>query len=508
MRLRLGFVVVCLWSGVPLAAEDLSAATIVELRQALDAALADDPKRPSVVAAIVLDGVTGRTLYATDNADAALVPASNLKLLTSAAALDRLGPDAELRTQLLTVGDDLVVVGFGDPAFGDRALNEAAGRTPMSVFDDWAAALRAEGIDRVAGDVVVIDAVFDDRFTHPSWGDTNRRRWYGAPVAGVNFNTNNVDFTFTPTTPGRPAAVTTVPPRANFVVTGTVTTAGEDGKHGPVLDKRLEPVHGNTVYPVRGTLQRVTGVFSKPVDDPRAFFGHTLRHAMIDRGIAVAGGVRVETHAGLLASPDVTPIVTHTTPLTDVLARVNRDSQNTMAEALAKLNGYLHDRAAGDANARGSWASGHAAAVAFLQSLGIDNSPVVSADGSGLSRNNRLSARVLAELLHHMLAEHEYGQTYVASLAVSGTSGSLRRRLGGDLAGRVWAKTGTINGVSSLSGYVYLDARGVAVFSILHNGRNGRPSFRQRQDAAVAAIAGWLDTQPAKTPDRVTPAAP
>ncbi|MEL7089752.1 MAG: D-alanyl-D-alanine carboxypeptidase, partial [Planctomycetota bacterium] len=132
-------------------------------------ALSPGAERGATVAVVVIDALTGQTLLTTPNADAALIPASNMKLVTSAAALDLYGPDAELTTKLSISGDDLVVVGGGDPALGDPDIEAQAGRTPMSVFDDWAQALRRRGVRRIAGDIVVIDAVFDGALAHPTW---------------------------------------------------------------------------------------------------------------------------------------------------------------------------------------------------------------------------------------------------------------------------------------------------------------------------------------------------
>ncbi|MEM8738302.1 MAG: D-alanyl-D-alanine carboxypeptidase/D-alanyl-D-alanine-endopeptidase [Planctomycetota bacterium] len=459
----------------------------------------------TTVAVVVRDAHTGQTLFATPNAGEALLPASNQKLLTSATALDIYGPDAKLPTSLVHSGLDLVAVGLGDPAFGDAALASRLGRTPMSVFDDWAQALRDAGIERVRGDIVVVDTLFDDEFVHPTWSPRNRLAWYGAPIAGINFNTNCVDFFFDPTTPGEAAVVRTVPPAGAFTYTGTVASRGKKDKHGPVLGKRPEPTEaGWSQYVVRGGVTTAAGPYSKPVDDPRVFFAHTLRAALIDRGVTVDGDARVAGSDYAFSGTQTAEIARHETPLLDVLGRVNTDSQNMMAEGLAKLNGLAYARATAAQSAdrsaatevRGSWAAGHLAVLSFLRQAGLDPAGVRCADGSGLSRDNRVSAAVLAGVLDHMLREHEHGEHFTASLAVSGMRGSLSRRLG-DLEGRVWAKTGTINGVSALSGYVFGEDGRAAVFSVLHNGRGPASSARRQQDAVVRAVAEWLDARPA-----------
>lgn len=491
-------------------------ADLAALKDGIESALQPGKSKPTI-AAVVLDGLTGQTLFATANARDALIPASNMKLLTSATTLDLYGPDAVLTTTLAVSGDDLLVIGTGDPGFGDEALAARTGGTQMSVLQDWAAALRGAGIVRIQGDLVIVDTVFDDQFVHPTWSTSNRRQWYGAPVAGVNFNNNCVDFTFVPTTSDAPVDIQTLPPLRSgaFVLQGKMTSRASGGKHDPVLDKRLEPeADGRSVFLIRGGVTQVAGPFYKPVDDPRRFLGHTFRSVLADHGITVAGSLRIDHDISPAVAARSRVIATHETRLTEVLGRVNTDSQNMMAEALAKLNGWAYAKrhpadaastktisaattdSQADQSERGSWAGGHAAAVAFLRRLGIDSTSVVAADGSGLSREDRVSAAVLAQLLDVMLREHPHGEEYLDSLAISGVRGSLARRLK-ELPGRVFAKTGTINGVSALSGYVFAENGRVAVFSILHNGNGGSALFRRQQDDAVRALAQWMNAQPA-----------
>ena len=477
-----------------LAAVGQPAASLVD---AVDKALLPSREKQVDAAVVLLDLQTGRTLYASTNADAALMPASNLKLLTSAAALDRFGAGFPLTTTLAIAGSDLLIIGGGDPALGDSVLAERRGEPRTAVFDHWAAVLRQAGLTRFAGDVVVVDPVFDMQTTHPTWGDYNRLQWYGAPIAGLNYNTNCVDFTFLPAAGGGNAIIQTDPQSGGFEIQGTVKTVSSVKQHKPILGKRPQPVDGRSVYPVGGAVARLAGPYSKPVDDPLQFTGQVFKDELGRRGISVNGSVLVTHH---LPTGRYRAVATYQTPLGDVVDRVNTNSQNMMAEALAKLNGlaYLQDQ--GVADARGSWGAGHLAVVAMLKRLGIDSLPVVCADGSGLSRENRVSVRVLAELIQKMVSGHPQGGAYLGSLAVAGQSGSLGRRLD-DLDGRVFAKTGTINGVSSLSGLVIDEfGRGV-VFSVIHNGiKGGSSPYRRQQDEVVRAAAAWLDQLDAPGP--------
>ncbi|MEM1026682.1 MAG: D-alanyl-D-alanine carboxypeptidase/D-alanyl-D-alanine-endopeptidase [Planctomycetota bacterium] len=482
--------------------------TAIVQAQAFDPKLAaalNDALQPGVdtgasVAVRVLDADTGEVLLETPNADDAFIPASNMKLVTSATALDLYGPKRQLVTSFTVEDQTLVITAGGDPAFGDPALLENRGLKPMDELDRLADKLIKAGISHLPNGVLVIDAVFDQALVHPSWHPANLLHWYGAPVAGVSFNDNCIDVTFKPTEPGQPAELEVVPPAGDFVIRGQAITAGLE-EHSPELAK-LPDVN---VFQVGGKVGRVGGPYSKPVQDPRVFLGSATAEALRERGIQVADRLVIQTEP--LASVEQAGF-THLaeTPLLDVLGRVNTNSQNMMAEAVAKLSGLAYDEVTGVADPRGSWESGHRAAVDFLRRIEVDASPLVAADGSGLSRDNRVSAGLISDLLMYMLVEHEHGEHFVNTMAISGVRGSVRNRMGknamAEMKGRVYAKTGTIRGVSALSGYVFHDSGRVLVFSILHNDIDGSQTpYRRQQDEAVAALWRWLDSQPVPSDD-------
>jgi hypothetical protein len=151
----------------------------------------------AVVAARVIELPSGRELYA-DRADEAVIPASNMKLPVSAAALDRFGPDHEVKTYLAVDGDDLWLIGTGDPATGDPALAKKRNEKPTAMLDRWAAALKARGVTAVKGNLYYYDGAFEDVGVHPTWSRSYLTDWYAAPVAGLNFNDNCVDVTVRP----------------------------------------------------------------------------------------------------------------------------------------------------------------------------------------------------------------------------------------------------------------------------------------------------------------------
>ncbi len=461
----------------------------IDLAQAVDAALQPGLTGQARVAVRIVDADTGEVLLETPNAAEPFIPASNLKLITSATALDRYGPDFELSTTLALRGDDLWIIGGGDPALGDERIAEKHGETQMSVFDTWADRIKDREVTEILGDLIVCDPVFDDQLVHPTWASGNLLHWYGAPVAGVSFNDNCVDINYRPAELGEPAEIEAFPAAGGFEIVNQAVSVAED-EHDARLVKRA----GEVVYELTGKVGREGGN-SKPCDDPRRFLGEVAKAALAERGVNVQGQVVVRTDNP--TSDEWIELAAHATAFTDVLGRVNTNSQNMMAEALAKLNGLHHDQQNGVENPRGSWGSGHLAAAAFLSAAGIDTTSLVAADGSGLSRENRVTAVMISDLLLHMLREHEHSEHYVGSMAISGVRGSVRSRMR-ELEGKVYAKTGTIRSVSALSGYVFHDSGRVLVFSILHNGFEGSQGpYRAQQDDAVRAMWKWLDAQPA-----------
>ncbi|BAM04782.1 D-alanyl-D-alanine carboxypeptidase/D-alanyl-D-alanine endopeptidase [Phycisphaera mikurensis] len=441
------------------------------------------------------------------DADRPLTPASNMKLVTTAAALDRLGPDFAFETTLSVVpaaapgGDpSLRVVGSGDPGFGDPELLREAGLDPEDLVDRWVEAVKQTGTRRFAS-LRVDDSIFDRQFVHPDWPEDQLNRWYCAEVAGLNFNDNCIDVLYAPgPRAGAPPVVKVFPlyPDLLAMSTNRARTGTEDAFwvsraadrnaftfRGSVKDRRKDPVY-------------VT------VHDPPLFFARYLAHKLDEAGVSVGEVVREPTAPGAASGSASEAIHRVRSTLAGVLDRTNRDSQNLFAETLLKRLGH---EASGEP---GSFANGAEAVRGFLGRAmpGLDLSGVVIADGSGLASTNRLTARLLVGVLAHAAeAEAPAAELYRRSLAELGESGTLRRRGEGVEASRVFAKTGYIARVSALSGYLVLPAAGragegeeVYAFSMLFNGFRpplSNRSVKRVQDAVLAVLDERLSAEPA-----------
>ncbi len=416
---------------------------------------------------------------------AKMTPASNIKLLTTAAILDRLGPDFRLATILRTDGPitagvldgDLVVVGRGDPGISGRFDPEA---DPLSIFRDWARALHERGVREVRGSIVVDDSYFDRRYRSTTWPPSGSERWYQAPVSALSFEDNCVGVRVRPTKPGSPASVTLVPPNSFFRIDNGVRTVGR-GKNRAGFS--ISRPAGAGVIRVRG----VVAVGSGPdltfvtVEDPPLWFGGVLKDVLRSEGIHVRGLVRKADSDSAARGVEV---ARHETPLAKALAVCNKRSQNFFAESFVKILGR-------ERRGEGSWAAGLAEVAEAVEPLGLPRGSYVMEDGSGISRGSLMSASQFTTLLASM-RRHPLAATYLESLCASGEEGcAFGRRLRGNGSARenAWAKTGTINGVRSLSGYVRTATGRFYAWSLIVNSpMPAEGVIRRFQDDVVSAI--------------------
>lgn len=384
-----------------------------------------------------------------------LTPASNLKLITTAAALDKLGADFVFRTKLLQKGDTLALVGDGDPSLGDAEALEGTGWHSTTLFEKWAEVLAGRGV-KSAGKLVYDDSIFDEHYVHPDWPPDQLHKRYVAGVAGLNFNANCLDFYLKPK--GIGAVVDyTVDPSTSYA---PIKNSCVGGKANAVWLSRLP--NSNTIE-LRGQIDMANQKpVSVTVENPPLYTATVLRDVLNKCGVTVAGDVKRDPTVH--TQTDWQTLVTYETPIASVIARANKDSMNLYAEALGKRIGAQTDKAGG------SWKSGTAGVGDFLKSLDIDAGQFNLDDGCGLSRKNVISpAAIVAVLQHEFYAKHK--DVYLASLSVAGVDGTLKDRFNGSpLRERVIGKSGFIDGVSALAGFVKAKDGSTYVFSILFNG--------------------------------------
>ena len=408
----------------------------------------------------------GATVYGLDQ-DQARVVASNNKLFTTAAALATLGPAYEYETKVLargaiadgTLDGDLAVIGAGDPNISGRGYNG----DDYAIFRSWAASLKSRGIQHVKGRLHLVTGFFDAEQIHPDWPKDQLVRWYEAPVDDLSFNENVVLVRVFPgKKSGAPVRVETEPPLPSFGVINNGITTGSRSRQRLTIGRTAD---NNNIY-VTGAMYIGSGPSEAQVTvtDPVGVFGDALRDAFKQEGVTIDGDTLRSDHLGEGSWTEVAELRSSLLSTIDI---TNKHSQNFFGE--------------------GSWQAGTRAVSEFLTKVGLVPGSYSVVDGSGMSRNNRFAASQVTKLLQYMYSQ-PFGADFMRSLAYSGERGLRwqRRLASGPYLGNVFAKTGTLSGVSALSGYVKAKSGKLYVFSILCNGVRGNAPGAQ--DAIVRAL--------------------
>ncbi|HEY3451469.1 MAG TPA: D-alanyl-D-alanine carboxypeptidase/D-alanyl-D-alanine-endopeptidase [Myxococcales bacterium] len=478
----------CLLAAAP-ARADLAAD-----RAALQGALDDIVRRTALSSARVGVQVArlsdGQVLYAR-NADDLLNPASNVKLFTTATALSRLGPGWRFETEFLVdrqpdqkgknpprfksgdIKGPLYVRGKGDPSLSVDKLYTL-------VNELWYAGLRS-----VSGDLVLDDTAFDEDRVGPGFDQEKSDKGYLAPVGALSLESNVVSVHIAPgDTLGSKALVELDPDSGFFVVENRTLTVPERGLRRLYVTSLPMGEKQKVIVAGRIPLGSLPTTAWRKIDQPTFFFGHSLKALLERRGIKVKGRVRRGA-----APKDAQPYLLHQGETLDVvLKRVNKNSSNFMAEQLVKTLG------AQATGSPGTWADGISAIEDFLsREVGIPLGTFVMKNGSGLNDTNRFSAAQICKLLRYMHAHFPLAPEYISSLPIAGKDGTIHTRMEGtDAAGRLRAKTGTLENVSALSGYVETVGGEPLVFSLMVNDFQGRLGpVINGIDAVGIAVAGF-----------------
>jgi D-alanyl-D-alanine carboxypeptidase/D-alanyl-D-alanine-endopeptidase (penicillin-binding protein 4) len=409
---------------------------------------------------------TGEHLYDL-NAGRLMMPASNMKIVTLAAAADILGWDYRFTTTLETsatveagvLKGDLVVRGTGDPTISSRDKRAA------SVLDEWAAALGAAGIQQIDGRIVGDDQRFDDEGIGPGWAWDYLQFGYAAPVGALQFNENLATLTVGPAAQAGDPAQVTLTPGAGLEVLNRVNTSVAGSPPAVEYRRRLD----RPVLEVTGSIAAGAVPLDRTVAvvNPTVYFAQSLKDALIARGITVTGpAVDLDDVAAELAgstSDRRTIAETASPPLRGIAAVLMKVSQNLYAETLVKAMGASR-------GGLGTFEGGLSAIRGALASWGVPADGYVNADGSGLSRYNYLAASTVTAVLEREYKDDRHRDAFLATLPIAGKEGTVATRMQRTRAeGNAVAKTGSISNARSLSGYVRTRDGEMLVFSILAN---------------------------------------
>jgi D-alanyl-D-alanine carboxypeptidase/D-alanyl-D-alanine-endopeptidase (penicillin-binding protein 4) len=435
---------------------------------------------------IAMDMKTGAIL-AESGADILINPASNAKMITSAAALSTLKPEYRFKTEFYANGPikdgtlfgNLVVKGYGDPSMVSERLVKISNE------------LFLMGIEKITGSVIVDDSWFDGVEEARGWElEDAPDRAYAAPVSATSVNYNAVAIYLRPaSTAGAPAIVLVDPPTERVVVKGEVLTEAVGSGVRLYAQKNDEATapgqpHDGTLITVEGSigLRDPPARIYRRVYDPARHFGSVLTSFLQQRGVKMRHNVLKGT-----VPPGSRMILVDKSPrLKDIVDDLNHYSNNILAETLIKTMG------AEIKGAPGTFENGLLVAREYLEgTVGLQPGSYVFENGSGLNDVNRFTARQLATLTRAVSQDYEIATEWFTSLAVAGTQGTIGSRMKDTPAKRrLRAKTGTLRGVSALSGAVARPSGDVVAFSILTQGyKTGAGPMWKVQNALGTALA-------------------
>ena len=470
----------------PLAQSPPATSSPASLQQDIDAILAAPALERGFWGVLVRPVGRDETLYAL-NAGKLMMPASTMKVVTLAAAAEKLGWDFTYPTRLFASGPidggslhgDLIVVGSGDPSIDDWD-----GKATQ-LFADWAAQLKNAGISRIDGRIVGDDNAFDDDGLGQGWAWDDIAASFSASVSALQFNEGSVQLRLAPgASVGAKAGVTVSPDYSGLTLSNLITTGAAGAT--PAVARRRFP--GSSRLELRGVLPIRTRPFSETasVDNPTQYFVTALRAVARRERDRRPGTGRGHRRSRSRARRAADPLITYQSPPLSTLATtMMRLSQNLYAETLLKTLGVN--------GGPGTAESGRMAVRSVLQGWNIDAGGLIQADGSGLSRYNLITPDTMVAILTHVGRDERLRSAFEATLPVAGRNGTLENRMKGTPAdGSARVKTGSLTGVRAMAGYVRSADGEMLAFAIFANNYDNSSSvINAACDAIIVRLASF-----------------
>ncbi len=400
------------------------------------------------------------------NSNKSMTPASNLKLLTSAAVLDSLGPDFRYITKIYGKGElvngiwqgDLYIVGSGDPSISGLFY---AGNQ-FHVFEELHNQLSDYGIKAVAGNLIGNEAYFDGETLPAGWNWDDLPYYYAAETGALSFNNNCVDLEVKSGGVGSKPSLSWFPFNTDYVtfINDQTVVPARDG-----YQEFYRRLPGMNVILLRSKLPaNYTERESLTISNPTEYFLDTFQRYLADKNLKIQGKLEPEYEHRDFPESDYKLLASHqSVPLKELIKQVNKKSDNFYTEMLLKT------AAAEKYKTQGSVRNGLSLVRDFALRMGFNDNHVYLSDGSGLSETNLISTGGMTQFLNKM-RQHDYFKEFEESLSVAGVDGSLSGRFGGSpLVNKIKGKTGYITGTKALSGYLQTKSGRTVSFSIITN---------------------------------------
>jgi serine-type D-Ala-D-Ala carboxypeptidase/endopeptidase (penicillin-binding protein 4) len=428
------------------------------------------------------------------NADKLLKPASNAKLYTAALALDRLGPDYCIKTSFYAaakpdaegvIHGDLLVYGRGDPSFSARFNGGDYKKALQPAME----ALLAAGVKKIDGGIIGDESYFRGAPFGSGWTWDDLQEYYGAPASALTFQDNVIDLVFKPgRAAGDPCEILTQP-ESSIITFSNRTQTGPLEKNARAHIHLYRPLGESVVYAWGGVPLGSTGKNeSVSVPSPALWFVTMLKDGLAQHGVTVTGNPREENWLTREVSPiawsnlvEVASVPSR--PLSEIVKQTLKPSENLYAQLL-----LLQVGARTESTNRDTEQAGLAEMQTFLHSAGISHNMAQLEEGSGLSRGCLVTPSSTVRLLTFM-NRHRDRDVFVDALPIAGVDGTLHNRFKGTVAaGNVRAKTGSLEGVNTLSGYVTTAGKEKLAFSIMLNNYRDEADARAAIDALVLRL--------------------
>ena len=446
-----------------------------QVTKAIDEALAHQYMAHGVQGVLVQSMDSGKVVY-DHNGDMLLVPASNMKLIATAAALDMLGADYKVTTSLYASSEpvngnltgDLVVVGQGDPLFGVDQLQQMVD------------SLHEKGVKHIGGNIVGDDTWFDNNGLAIGWAWDDLQYADASQPSGLNVNKNMVEVFIRPGASVGDSAVVEIRPENSYMSLENNCVTGPAGSDCSIDAVRL---YGTNIIRTSGTIplgQEIGGPVQLLSMDEPTLFGCTLLRNMLEKT-----GIKVDGRVIRGAKPQNCTLISNcdSLPLREIVRYLNKPSDNFMAECLLKTLGK-------EIGGEGSYEAGIKVEYDWLKKIGVDTGQIFISDSSGLSRCNLVSPQTLINVITYMYKTKHY-EIYANSLPIAGVDSHLKERmLNTPAVSNVKAKTGYLSRVCSLTGYAKtLAGENLAVSIIQNNHLCSLKEANDIQDVIFVAVS-------------------
>ena len=476
--------------------------TLADLQSRIEEIVRQPALEPGIFAVKIVSLDTGNVIFE-QSANKFVRPASNMKLYTVAAAFDRLTPDYHFITSVYakekpdkgTVKGDLIIYGRGDPSIAARFNNGDY----FKGINDLAERIVAAGVKRVKGDLVGDESYFNGAPLGSGWEWEDLQWSYGAQVSALTVNDNAIDLTVKPGDKvGAPVVITSGPPATFMTISNRATTSPRGSKS----DRQIYRGLGANTLEISGSIPLGDNGFtgSVAIPDPALAFVTMLRDALIKRGVKIDGRLRtIDSRSGasivpnplIVSAPATSPrplpfeiASMQSPPFSLISANTLKPSQNLYTEIILRTLGKMTSTIPNQTNED----AGLIVVRNFLREAAASESDLALNDGSGLSRNDMITANATVQLLTFM-SKHKYFAQFRDALPIAGVDGTLCTRMRGTPAeGNLRAKTGSLSSVASLSGYVTTAAGEHLVFSMMLNNYPDAGALRRDSIDAIAIL--------------------